>query len=783
MTDDPRTLVSTDWLAAHLADPDLRILDGSYYLPDEGRDARAEYDAAHIPGARFFDIDEISDSRSALPHMAPPPEKFVSRMRAMGVGDGHQVVVYDGAGLFSAARVWWTFRLMGKVDVAVLDGGLPKWLAEGREVEDMPPLLRDRHITVSRQAALVRDVTQVAAAAKLGDHEILDARAPDRFRGEAPEPRPGLRAGHIPGSRNLHYRLLLNDDAEAMRATSLTHLTAVSGANLAIVIGGVLLVLHALRVGPRWRRRLVAATVVAFAFLTRFEPSVLRAGSMALLVLLVAARGMPRDARHALAGAVLLLVLLDPRLAGSLGLLLSATATAGVLVVAPVVERRLGRVPRRLRTVVAITIGAQVTVVPLLLTTFGEVPLASVPANVVAVPAAALAAVLSFLGSVLALVHLELGAPLFWLAGLPARVVLGAAHGFAGLGGAATLARPTTVVALVGVCAWVLTPPRSRRSRRVGAVALVALLASGVTPLLGGLPPRQLTVTAIDVGQGDAFLIESPGARILVDAGADDTAARWLRSHGRRRLDLVVVSHPHLDHVGGVPAVLRRLRVDAVWYRPLPTPLPEAAEVLAVAAERGIAVRSPVTGDRARVGDLVVEVLHPPPGRPYRWSRSELNDTSLVLRISHGDRRVLTTGDVEVVAQRDLLASAPGRLQAELVTTPHHGADTSDPAFLTALDPLVALISAGRDNPHGHPAPATIAHLDRQGVVVRRTDLEGTIRVAVPSRPAAGGVPSPPRHATVPRRLGHGEPGRHRSPGAIAPPGHRTSEGHRCPSS
>ena len=211
-TDDPKTLVSTGWLAAHLNDPDLRILDASWYLPDTGRDARAEYEAAHIPGARFFDIDEISDQRSELPHMAPPPEKFMSRMRAMGVGDGHQVVVYDGAGIFSAARVWWTFRLMGKTDVAVLDGGFPKWQAEGRPVEDMPPIARDRHITVSRQNHLVRDVTQVAAASKLGDHEILDARSPARFRGEEPEPRPGLRPGHIPGSKNLHYRQLLNED-------------------------------------------------------------------------------------------------------------------------------------------------------------------------------------------------------------------------------------------------------------------------------------------------------------------------------------------------------------------------------------------------------------------------------------------------------------------------------------------------------------------------------------------------------------------------------------------
>lgn len=223
MQDDPKTLVSTEWLAAHGNDPDLRILDASWHMPATGRDARAEYDAAHIPGARFFDIDAISDKRSALPHMAPPVEMFVSRMRAMGVGDGHQVVVYDNSDVRSAARVWWTFRLMGKTDVAVLDGGFAKWQAEGRPVEDMAPVLRDRHITVQRQAGLVRDVTQVAAASKLGDHGIVDARAPGRFRGEAPEPRPGLRSGHIPGARNVPFGRLLNADGtmkspDALRA-------------------------------------------------------------------------------------------------------------------------------------------------------------------------------------------------------------------------------------------------------------------------------------------------------------------------------------------------------------------------------------------------------------------------------------------------------------------------------------------------------------------------------------------------------------------------------------
>ncbi|MDJ0639610.1 MAG: 3-mercaptopyruvate sulfurtransferase [Paracoccaceae bacterium] len=212
MSDDPKTLVSTTWLASHLNDPDLRVIDASWYLPDMNRDGKAEYAASHIPGARYFDIDEISDTRSELPHMVPPVEKFMSRMRAMGVGDGHQVVVYDGAGLFSAARVWWLFRLMGKTDVAVLDGGFPKWTAEGHPTEDMPPILRDRHMTVSVQNHLVKDVTQVAAAAKLADHEIVDARSPGRFKGEEPEPREGLRSGHIPGSKNVHYRRMLNDD-------------------------------------------------------------------------------------------------------------------------------------------------------------------------------------------------------------------------------------------------------------------------------------------------------------------------------------------------------------------------------------------------------------------------------------------------------------------------------------------------------------------------------------------------------------------------------------------
>ncbi len=230
--DDPTTLVSTAWLADHLGDPDLRVLDASWHMPDTGRDARAEYDAAHIPGARFFDIEDISDHRSELPHMAPPVEKFMSRLRAMGVGDGHQVVVYDGAGLFSAARVWWLFRLMGKTDVAVLDGGFPKWQAEARPVEDMAPVPRERHMTVQRQAHMVKDVSQVAAAVKLRDWQIVDARSPARFRGDTPEPRAGLRAGHMPGAINLPFARLLNADGTMKRGDALRAAFEAAGVDL-----------------------------------------------------------------------------------------------------------------------------------------------------------------------------------------------------------------------------------------------------------------------------------------------------------------------------------------------------------------------------------------------------------------------------------------------------------------------------------------------------------------------------------------------------------------------
>ncbi len=205
-------LVSTQWLADHLSAPDVTVIDASWYLPAAGRNARKEYDEGHIPGAVFFDVDEIADLSSPWPHMLPSPEKFSSRMRALGVGDGQRLVIYDGSGIFSAPRVWWMFRIMGHRDVAVLDGGLPKWKAEGRDLEDMKPYRSARHFTVRFHQALVRDREQMLKNLDTKQEQVIDARSHQRFTGEEAEPRPGLRSGHIPGSLNLPFTSLLTKD-------------------------------------------------------------------------------------------------------------------------------------------------------------------------------------------------------------------------------------------------------------------------------------------------------------------------------------------------------------------------------------------------------------------------------------------------------------------------------------------------------------------------------------------------------------------------------------------
>ena len=217
--------VSTQWLAEHLQSPDISVLDCSWHMPASKRVGYAEFLQVRIPGAQFFDIDLISDTQSPLPHMLPSPEKFASHVRKLGVGDGKKVICYDSAGLFSAARVWWMFKVFGHGDVAVLDGGLPKWQAEGHAIEDGPAITpQERHFTARFQSMMVRDKADVRKAM-----QVADARAPQRFRGEEVEPRPGVRAGHIPGARNVHYATLLNADGTLKPEAELAKAFATAG--------------------------------------------------------------------------------------------------------------------------------------------------------------------------------------------------------------------------------------------------------------------------------------------------------------------------------------------------------------------------------------------------------------------------------------------------------------------------------------------------------------------------------------------------------------------------
>ncbi len=257
-------LVSTAWLAERLGAPDVRPVDATWLMPGPDgrppRNARADFEAAHVPGAVFFDIDEIADTASPLPHMLPSAAKFASRVKALGLGDGSRIVVYDQSGLLSAARVWWTFRVMGHEDVVVLDGGLPKWIAEGRPTEDRPTPLRERHFTARIDNGLVRDLAGVRRALEGGREQVVDARPAARFRGEAPEPRAGLTGGHMPGARNVPSSTLFAPDGTMLPKEALAALFADAGVDVArpVVtscgsgITACLLALALARLG-RWR--------------------------------------------------------------------------------------------------------------------------------------------------------------------------------------------------------------------------------------------------------------------------------------------------------------------------------------------------------------------------------------------------------------------------------------------------------------------------------------------------------------------------------------------------
>lgn len=229
-------LVAPLWLAERRADTLVRALDASWYMPDSGRNAKTEYQAAHIPGAAFFDIEALSDRSSPWPHMLPPPEQFADAMSAIGIGDRTTVMVYDGAGMFSAARAWWMFRVMGHQNVVILDGGLPAWKRVGYPLSAAEPVSTPAAFTASFQPALLRSFDDMMTIVEQRTMQVLDARGPARFFAREPEPRPGVRGGHMPGAINTHYATLLNEDGTMKPAGALRELFQSKGVDLAAPI-------------------------------------------------------------------------------------------------------------------------------------------------------------------------------------------------------------------------------------------------------------------------------------------------------------------------------------------------------------------------------------------------------------------------------------------------------------------------------------------------------------------------------------------------------------------
>ena len=229
----PEALVSTEWLAAHLEDPHVRVLDSSFKQPGITPTARQDYDRGHLPGAVFFDIDDVAEPGTSLPHMIPSAERFAAKMAERGIGNDDRVVVYDAVGLSSAGRAWWMLRLFGHDNVALLDGGLPTWKAEGRPLETRAPAIPERRFTARFRPELVRD--KAAVLADLGPHreQVIDARAAGRFTGEAEETWPGRRRGHIPGSRNVPFDLVTQRDTRQLKsAEELRRLFDAAGVDL-----------------------------------------------------------------------------------------------------------------------------------------------------------------------------------------------------------------------------------------------------------------------------------------------------------------------------------------------------------------------------------------------------------------------------------------------------------------------------------------------------------------------------------------------------------------------
>ena len=536
--------------------------------------------------------------------------------------------------------------------------------------------------------------------------------------------------------------LVTGDDAglsdeleEDFRTTGLTHLTAVSGTNLTLVLGFLLAVARG--VGVRARGLLVVGLlgVVGFVLLARPEPSVLRAAVMGSVALLGLQAGSRAAGTRALGAAAAGLLVVEPSLASSAGFALSVLATGGILLVGPRLRDALaGWLPRAWAEAVAVPLAAQLACTPLVAGLSGQVSLVAVVANLVVAPVVGPATVLGLLGGLVGLAVPAVGALAGRVACWCAWWIVAVAQHAAALPTAA-VAWPAGLVGLTlltVLCLGALgRADRLLRRRGPALTTSVLLVAVIVVPIpdlswVTGWPPRGWVLVTCDVGQGDGLVLAAgQHAAVVVDAGPDPRLVDGcLRRLGVRQVPELVLTHFHADHVDGLPGVLRHRSVGEVVTSPLREPGSGVAEVARWTAAAGIPVRTPPVGERAEVGPLRWTVLSP----AHLLSDSP-NDSSLVLLVETRGIRILLTGDVEPPSQEVLEGEDLGPV--DVLKVPHHGSRYQDPALITALGARVALVSVGEDNDYGHPAVGTLSLLQQAGMVVRRTDRDGDVAVVV----------------------------------------------------
>jgi competence protein ComEC len=649
----------------------------------------------------------------------------------------------DDAWQADAAAVGWRAsdgtRVEADLPVRVITTGAIGGLLPGTRLRAVARVLaadplRGRAATLVARSVTVLDRApplQGAAGALRGSlRESVSSRPPDE-------------AGLLPG-------LVVGDTSQvpaeldaAMRASSLAHLVAVSGGNVAVV---VMLALGAARLVRVRRGRLqvllVAVAVAAYVVVARPQPSVVRAAAMTAVVLLAVLldlRVRPRDALGVSVGG---LVLLDPFLAVSIGFAMSALATAGLVELAVRLPRGdPGRHPvlRAVVGVVAVSAVAQVAVAPLVVGMGGGLPVGGVLANLLAAPAVAPATSFGLAASVVGLASPGAAAvvalPGAWAVGWIARVARATAEwapplpwpaGFAG----GLLMLLLVLLAAGGAAYAVRLGGRLARAclAVAAAGAVVALVPPTAVPGAGVWPPPGWRVVMCDVGQGDAVVLsDAPGEAVVVDSGSDPVAVdRCLRRLGVVRVPVVVLTHFHADHVEGLPGVLRGRSVGVVVVSPLAEPAGEAARVRRWLGDAGVPERVAAAGDVWTVGGVRLRVVWPT--RILRGQGSDPNNASVAMLADVEGTAVLLDGDLEIAAQDAVLASG-AVTHVDVVKVPHHGSAKQSAGWAATAHPAIALVGVGLDNDYGHPSPGTLAAYQRVGAAVGRTDLDGDVAV------------------------------------------------------